>query len=567
MFQNIVDNIQEDNDVKIETTRKINLKNFLKINDIVIYILSFMISTVSFNSQFTPFGLAIFTAACSNKIPAGPIYVAVAIGTFIGFGVSGFLSFLITSIIIISMILIIRPIEEEDRNEIMPVGKILLISTLGVQVVKILITGFLLYDLIESIVFAITTYIFYKIFANSLVVIKKYKINKAFSIEEIMGACLLISIAFCSFNKLVIFGLSLTNILSIMLVLFMGWQHGMLVGATTGITIGMVLGIINLGSPLLVAAYSISGLIAGILNKFGKIGVIIGFCIGNAVLTYISNGNTIPIITIREILIASLGLLVLPKTIKINIEDILEKNKYFPTTAGVLDGEKETLTKLNTVSETISEMARSYDKAAENVIQKDDDLIADAKRSFKEELLNNIDDIPENALYDEIINNDEKIISDIYDLLEQEYEITSEKLLEILNKNNNYIIGIDSEDSNIKEKMENDIQEIIRTINATYKINKLNFIWKQKEASNKKVLATQLGGVSKVISSIAEDMQEKETSEVKEEQYSLIISKATKTKNKSEISGDNNITTKLNDGKFMIAISDGMGSRRTGKQK
>ena len=31
-------------------------------------------------------------------------------------------------------------------------------------------------------------------------------------------------------------------------------------------------------------------------------------------------------------------------------------------------------------------------------------------------------------------------------------------------------------------------------------------MWKQKEASNKKVLATQLGGVSKVISSVAEDI-------------------------------------------------------------
>ena len=64
------------------------------------------------------------------------------------------------------------------------------------------------------------------------------------------------------------------------------------------------------------------GMVAGILNKLGKIGVIVGFCIGNAVLTYVANGNTVPVITIREILIASLGLLLLPKNINIEYQYI-----------------------------------------------------------------------------------------------------------------------------------------------------------------------------------------------------------------------------------------------------
>ena len=461
----------------------------------------------------------------------------------------------------IGMIIVFRPIEEEDRNEKILAGKFLLISIIIVQAIKIFSNGFLFYDLISAIVYAIITYIFYKIFANSLVFIKKYRINKAFSIEEIMGGFLLISIAFCSFSSVTILGFSLTNILSIMLVLFMGWQHGMLVGATTGITIGMVLGIINETSPVLVAAYAISGLISGVLNRFGKIGVIIGFFVGNAVLTYMSNGNTIPIILAREILIASLGLLILPKNININIDDIIGKNKYLPTTVGALDGDKdETRNKLNSVSETISEIAKSYNEAAEEAITAEEDLTIDAKNSFKEELLNNIEDYPDNIFYEDIIVNDDAILGDVFDLLEQEKEITNEKFLEILNKNNNYILGIDSEDETLKEKTEQDIKEIVKTINATYRINKLNIIWKQKEASNKKVLANQLGGVSKVISSIADDIENKKDLDKIEEKYSIELATKTKTKTKSDISGDNNIAIKLNDGKYMIALSDGMGS-------
>lgn len=233
------------------------------------------------------------------------------------------------------------------------------------------------------------------------------------------------------------------------------------------------------------------GMIAGILNKLGKIGVIIGFALGNAILTYVANGNTVPVITIREILIASLGLLILPKNINIDISDIVGRTKMLPTTGGQIEGDKETVYKLNTVSETISEMARSYSEVAATTIETDEELKNDSKQSFKDELLNNIEDFSDNILYEDIIYDDEYILDNIYDSLEEKDEITKEELIQIFERNNSYIIGINEEDERSKE-IENDINQIVKAINHTYRINKLNLIWKQKEASNKKVLANQL---------------------------------------------------------------------------
>ena len=233
------------------------------------------------------------------------------------------------------------------------------------------------------------------------------------------------------------------------------------------------------------------GMIAGILNKLGKIGVIVGFALGNAILTYVANGNTVPVITIREILIASLGLLILPKNINIDISDIVGRTKMLPTTGGQIEGDKETVYKLNTVSETISEMARSYSEVAATTIETDEELKNDSKQSFKDELLNNIEDFSDNILYEDIIYDDEYILDNIYDLLEEKDEITKEELIRIFERNNSYIIGINEEDERSKE-IENDINQIVKAINHTYRINKLNSIWKQKEASNKKVLANQL---------------------------------------------------------------------------
>lgn len=555
MFQNVINqNIEEQEE---KQTRKIDFKNLLKINNIVLYAIACLVSMVGFNKELAPFGLAIFAAVCSNKIPAGILYIAVLIGTAIGFGLSGILTFIISSLLFIAMILIFRPrTQEPNKNEKQKLGIYVAISAFTVQASKMFFTTFLVYDLVVSIMLGIIVYIFYKIFANSLIVINEYGIKKAFSIEEVMGASLIISIALCAFSKLYIFGFSFTNIFSIMLVLFLGWKNGMLVGGTAGITIGMVLGIINETSPILVASYAISGMLAGILNKLGKIGVIVGFCVGNAVLTYIANGNTVPIITIREILIASLGLLVIPKDVSFDITEIINQTKCLPTTAGVIEEKKKTANKLNSVSDTILQMARSYDDSAKDTLN--EPIENESKKNFKEEAMNNLEELEDNLLYDDILLNEDTILDEAYRLLEEKEVITVDELIEILERVNNYKL--------VKESAGEAPEQIVKILNSTYRINKLNTIWKHKEASNKKVLANQLGGVSKVISSLADDIKTEEKPKKINQKYKLIIGSAETTKNKSEMSGDSNAKTKLHDGKYMIAISDGMGSGEKAKK-
>ena len=128
------------------------------------------------------------------------------------------------------MILIFRPKENDDtRNEKRKLGFYLFLSICIVQAVKIFFTMFLIYDLLMALMLAVTAYIFYKIFANSIVVIKEYGIKEAFSIEEVIGASILASIAVSSLSGLTVYGFSITNILSVMLVLFLGWKNGMVV--------------------------------------------------------------------------------------------------------------------------------------------------------------------------------------------------------------------------------------------------------------------------------------------------------------------------------------------------
>lgn len=653
MFQNI--NVDtgyiDENEIKTKRIKQNFIKENLSKQNIILYLISFMVSTVQFGNGLAPFAIAIIAAMLSNNIPIIITYLLTCIGTFIGFGGSGLLIYILTSLILVAFSVFLTPKIDESTNQ-KNLTPHLIVSCFIVQVLKIMMGPVLIYDVLLAVVYTIVTVIFYKIFLSSVLVIKESKIKKAFSIEEIIGTSLMVAIAVSAFKDITIFNYSVRNILSVFIVLFLGWQNGMLIGATSGVIIGSVIAVVQNGDPILIAAFAISGMIAGLLNKIGKIGVIIGFILGTVILTYVANGNTESIIMIQEILIASIGLLATPKNIKINIEDMFDHFKYLPKApTNRLEPTTDMAYKLNNVSNAISEVAKSYKEAAATVLEDEEIEEERNKEIFVTELENNIADLKDNVIYDDLINEDSPIVNDIFKFLIDKNEINVEQLIKIFENHNNYILGFD--DSELSKKITEEIEKMVKAINSSYRISKLNFIWKKKIIENKEAMGTQLDGISKTISDIAEGinkdldqenvMTEKEkikklleqkniiaedinikkqknnklevtlyvkpcneyednnSLEVEEcladkirpilskffkqeldiqlvdcaiqndkeicyfkytskNKYSLQIGLAKTTKNGSPVSGDTSLKMKLQDGKQLIAISDGMGS-------
>ena len=287
MFQNITKDSNNEDEFNYESAKKVNTKDVLKRlfakQNIFLYIITFMISLVGFENDslifsFVPFGLALIAGALSNERPIGIMFVLSLIATSISSGLTNLIVYFITSILFFVMVLIIRPKIQENVNEKKKIGGHLFFSVLIVQIVPMFFRTFYVFDLLTAIMLAMTTYIFYKIFVNSITLIIDFGKRRAFSIEEVIGMSLLLAVSITAFKDLNIFGFSIRNILSILIVLILGWKNGLLVGATGGITIGVVLGIITESEPMMIAVYAVSGLIAGLLNKFGRIGVIVRIC-------------------------------------------------------------------------------------------------------------------------------------------------------------------------------------------------------------------------------------------------------------------------------------------------
>ena len=198
------------------------------------------------------------------------------IGTVIKGGVSAVVSFLSTIVIYFIFVLIFKSkVAIEDRNENVKSGGKLFTASIIVSLIKCIKGGFLFYDFFMGIVAAAIIYVFYKIFVNGLVFIKNIKIKSAFTTEELIGSVIIVAIASIVFNKLNIFSLNISNIIIIFMIMVLGWKYGMMIGAVTGIAVGVSISLIDGTSFVQISMFAISGILSGLLNRFGKIGVII----------------------------------------------------------------------------------------------------------------------------------------------------------------------------------------------------------------------------------------------------------------------------------------------------
>ena len=157
MFQNISQQ-EVDEEEKLENinNKKSNIKTILKnmftIPNIIVYIVAFMISTVSILDGITIFAMAMFAAACSNGVVAGMVYIATLAGTFLGLGQDAFLSYLLTSLFFMALMLIVKPrLGEEGKNEKLLLGKHLIFSIICIQAMALFSGRYLVADLLSTI--------------------------------------------------------------------------------------------------------------------------------------------------------------------------------------------------------------------------------------------------------------------------------------------------------------------------------------------------------------------------------------------------------------------------------
>ena len=166
MFQNLsedtIDFNSGNNLNSNEEKNKFNiLGNVFTKENIVVYIVAFMLSFVSLGGEFSIFSISLLGACLAFSIPALGIVVISLLGNLIKFGVGGAAEYLLTALVMIATLFIIKPrYNEQERNEKIKVGKNVFIASFLIGIIKIFMSVFTLYDVVSRITLAIIALVF-----------------------------------------------------------------------------------------------------------------------------------------------------------------------------------------------------------------------------------------------------------------------------------------------------------------------------------------------------------------------------------------------------------------------
>ena len=203
----------------------------------------------------------------------------------------------------------------KDKNERMNIrtAGVLFVSALVPQLIFASLEGFLLYDVLRSFFSSFICFVLYFIFRFSIPIMSGNLKKVLYGSEEAISIGVTAALVISGIGTFQVLGFSLRNVLCVLLLLFLSYKCGAGAGASAGATIGLIISISSEFSPSMAGAYALCGMLAGILGNLGRVGTALGFILGNMVLAVYFNGAAETMLYLREILGATVIFFIVPE--------------------------------------------------------------------------------------------------------------------------------------------------------------------------------------------------------------------------------------------------------------
>ncbi len=365
---------------------------------------------------------------------------------------------------------------------------VLFVSMLVPQLMLAGLEGFLLYDVLKSFFSSFICFALYFIFSFSIPIMSGNLKKALFGNEEVISMGLTAALILSGFGPLQIFGFSLRNILYVLLLLFLSYKCGAGAGASAGAVIGLIISMSSEFTPSIAGTYALCGMLAGILGNLGRVGAALGFVLGNMVLAVYFNGAAETLLYLREILASSAIFFIVPERFLDRLTGPfargsaeLEDRKGYSRKIRDITAER-----LGKFSRTFMELSRTFEETAQTAIP-----------SERQDI---------NVLFDRVAD---RICSDCSLCMhcwERSFYDTYQVMFQIVEK------------LETKGRVEeNDIpryfidkcpriNDFVNAVNNMYELFRVGVVWKSKIGESRAVIGRQFEGMSRVIGSLAEEI-------------------------------------------------------------
>jgi len=329
----------------------------ISIRSLSLAFIAFMMGRISLAGGIAPFGTAFFAATYKKGVSPYTIAAGIIVGILSwSWNPALVLKFLASAALFGILTIFAKwcKVGGELINLIKVFVSVFLVSVFP------LFFSFFLYDFILYLFEAVVTVMLYILMNKGTSILLSDNIKKVFSFEEVISLGFIGALLIAGIRDFNIFGAEIKTIVCILIVFIFSRARGAGSGAATGVTMGLVSSLSGSASFNIIGSFAFSGFLSGIFRKLGNIGVILGFITGNALLAYFLSGSTDILINIRDIILSSIFLYAIPmkytnKATKI-FEDytipLADNNESMPI--------NPTVNKLHAFSRAVEELATTF---------------------------------------------------------------------------------------------------------------------------------------------------------------------------------------------------------------
>lgn len=449
---------------------------------IITILIGFVLARASIFKDLTPFGFAFFSAYVILKGLNLPLLLSVAIGTI---SINGFqnISYIFAYILVHILFLFVK--EEKSYS--------LIRAFIGTSIIFLLcrIIGLLLgknlfiYDVFMLFFETVIVFTFSYIFSFSLPIEKIKGTN--IGNEKAICSFITLALVLSGLRELSFFGIQTKSLTSTLIILLLSFNQGAFIGGITGIVLGMISYISHPEMPFIISILAVGGLLSGIFRDLGKIGAILGFVLGNGIISYYINGLGTSFFTYKELILGSIVFLMTSKNINEKISEIFTANYYLKRDYNQKRDEL-VAKKLNKMAELFESLSITFKEAAD-----------EGEYYSTGEVYGLVDNIA----------NDVCINCSKHDSCwNRNYYRTYQKFfnticLAEIKGGNNEVLYTEIDRFCIRP------MEILDRVDRAVERLRLNESWKNKLKENRMLLSEQLDGFSKVIEDIVLNIYEK----------------------------------------------------------
>lgn len=220
--------------------------------------------------------------------------------------------------------------------------------------------------IIFSLIKALLIIPFFYILNYAIRCIEEINTNYFFSTEELISIAIFICLVVSGVGEVSIMAVSVRNIIAISFIVIVAYSAGSSAGAILGVTMGMVIGVTSNNMIEVTCLYSVCGLIVGVFRETGKIFSVLAYLVAAFMIIVYSQGITR--VNLIEIVTPAIIMLIVPtKFIKDILKEINNEEKSKIISDIQTEGIKsEFIERLQTLKNVMSTIGASMENLSEN---------------------------------------------------------------------------------------------------------------------------------------------------------------------------------------------------------